>query len=158
MTWFNLFSTELKYKLTVYPSKIERVWLLVKLFVVLLLLGFVFSYFIPLAYVLFALLLWSGLFFYLWSPKATEISFNIEVSGRCQFRIDEIWKITYRSKISYWGCYLCLEKIDAATNNIHIPTIRKTSFYFKDSFSQLDYSRLCRVILKIQKQKNQPDD
>lgn len=152
MTWFNLYSTELKYKLTVYPSKIERIWLLLQLTSVLGLLSLIFAHFFSIIYALIICLLFSALFYYFYPSKLKYIGFTIDLSGKCQYGINEIWQITPQSRISYWGSYLFLEKVDPSTNDSYTNSIRKTRFYFKDSFSKQDYARLSRVIIKMQKQ------
>ena len=87
------------------------------------------------------------------TAQTTPEYFTLDLSGYCQFGLDDIWLLTKASKLSFWGCYLTLEKIDPLTQKVVQPKVQKRRIIFKDSMSKQDYARLCRVILKNKNDK-----
>ena len=161
MTWSNLYSTESKYKLTLYPSAHARIWL----FSQCLMLAFVLSFSVTLIFkiaffYLAAAVLLLGLLIFLLNDVTLRLTaqttpeyFTLDLSGYCQFGLDDIWLLTKASKLSFWGGYLTLEKIDPLTQKVVQPKVQKRRIIFKDSMSKQDYARLCRVILKNKNDK-----
>lgn len=161
MTWSNLYSAESKYKLTLYCSAHARIWLFSQGLILVFVLSFSLTLIFELAffYMCLAVLLIYLPFFLLNGltsrvpPQATPDYFTLDLSGYCQFSPDDIWLLTPASKLSFWGCYLSLEKIDPLTQKVLHPKARQRRFIFKDSMNEQDYARLCRVVLKHKYEK-----
>ena len=85
--------------------------------------------------------------------RQTSQYFTVDLAGYCQFSANDIWQLTPRSKLSYLGAYLHLEKIDPLTQKASMPIKAKQQFIYKDSVNAQDYARLCRVILKVKSLK-----
>ena len=157
MTWSNLYSAESKYKLTLYCSAHARIWLFSQGLMLVFVLSFSLTLIFELAF-FYMCLVFLLIFFLLngstsrFTSQATPEYFTLDLSGYCQFSPDDIWLLTPASKLSFWGCYLTLEKVDPLTQKVACPKVQQRRFIFKDSMNEQDYARLCRVILKNKKQ------
>jgi hypothetical protein len=85
-------------------------------------------------------------------------SFTINILGECQFAVDDKKQLSVTSRIGFWGCWLVFEKHALGSEEIHEKKLLKTLlaklnlptyFIFKTSLSAKQYSRLCRIILKL---------
>lgn len=165
MTWSNLYSTESKYKLSLKSSAHARIWLFCQCLMLVFVLSYSLSLIVNMAvfYLVVAVFLFGLLIFILseltlgGGTQTSPEYFTLDLSGYCQFGLDDIWLLTKASKLSFWGCYLTLEKIDPLTQKVLEPKIQKRRFIFKDSMNKQDYARLCRVILKNKNEKQALD-
>lgn len=85
-------------------------------------------------------------------------SFTINILGECQFSPDDKRQLCAASRIGFWGCWLVFEK--HSSSPIKTPNksfLKRLSakltfpsyFIFKTSLSAKQYSRLCRIIFKL---------
>ena len=85
-------------------------------------------------------------------------SFTISLLGECQFSADEKRQLSVTSRIGFWGCWLIFEKElpevkrslkKKLLENLLTKLTQPTYFIFKASLSSQQYSRLCRIIVKL---------
>jgi len=85
-------------------------------------------------------------------------SFTINIMGECQFSAEDKRQLCAASRIGFWGCWLVFEKCSPSTiETINIPFLKKLLakltfnryFIFKTSLSPQQFSRVCRIILKL---------
>jgi hypothetical protein len=90
-------------------------------------------------------------------------SFTINLLGECQFSIDDNRQLSVTSRIGFWGCWLVFDKHSLGSaksieKNLLKTLLAKltlpTYFIFKTSLSPKQYSRLCRIILKLNNTTN----
>ncbi|MFB0980456.1 MAG: hypothetical protein QMC62_06040 [Alteromonadaceae bacterium] len=90
-------------------------------------------------------------------------SFTINLLGECQFSIDDKRQLSVTSRIGFWGCWLVFEKHSSESKDTLKKNLLKTLlakltlptyFIFKTSLSPKQYSRLCRIILKLNNTTN----
>jgi len=85
-------------------------------------------------------------------------SFTINILGECQFSPNNKKQLSPASRIAFWGCWLVFEKQSSST--IETPNkalfeklLAKLTlngyFIFKTSLSPKQYSRICRIILRL---------
>ena len=97
----------------------------------------------------------SNLILFFQQQAATGFVFELSESGILSFGVDNQWRLMPLSRISFFGCYLFLEKLAPLADKPEQPlkkTLRKKRvFLFKDNLSAQDYARLTRVINKIKR-------
>jgi hypothetical protein len=85
-------------------------------------------------------------------------SFTINLLGECQFSVNDKRKLSVTSRIGFWGCWLVFENkslesvVDVEESFLNMLLLKltlPTYFIFKASLSPKQYSRLCRIILKL---------
>lgn len=85
-------------------------------------------------------------------------SFTINTLGECQFSADDKRQLSVSSRIGFWGCWLVFERHSSGSaalikNNLlkrlRVKLTSPSYFIFKTSLSPQQYSRLCRIILKL---------
>jgi hypothetical protein len=85
-------------------------------------------------------------------------SFTLNILGECQFSSNDKRQLSAKSRISFWGCWLVFEKKSSGSlespeknrlKKLLVKLTFPTYFIFKTSLSPKQYSRLCRVILKL---------
>ena len=85
-------------------------------------------------------------------------SFTINTLGECQFSATDKRQLCTASRIGFWGCWLVFEKHSSASEiSLQKSSLKKllailtlpSYFIFKTSLSAKQYSRLCRIILKL---------
>lgn len=75
--------------------------------------------------------------------------FTFDEQGACQFSVEDIRQINAKSKISFFGAYLCLNNVDNKDNK---PSIKSVCYFiYKDALNLQEYTRLSRIILYCQK-------
>lgn len=145
MTWSNLYSTESKYKVTVNSSVWRQVYLLINLA----------TFVLALQYLYFAAIFWlsSAIFLLLATFLLAKLNssekafiFQLDLMGRCQFSVMDIWQLQSHSFLLPWGCLMLLGREQEGVNQ---KKVWRTLFIFKDSCSNKDYCRLARVVNKV---------
>ncbi|MFT5298465.1 MAG: hypothetical protein ACI9YH_004513 [Colwellia sp.] len=90
-------------------------------------------------------------------------SFTINLLGECQFSADDKRQLSVTSRIGFWGCWLVFEREPSGRKKSFEKNLLKTFltrlsqptyFIFKTSLSPKQYSRLCRIILKLNNTTN----
>jgi len=85
-------------------------------------------------------------------------SFTINILGECQFSADDKRQLCAASRIGFWGCWLIFDKhLSSGIETPNKPLLKKLLtkltfqgyFVFKSSLSAKQYSRLCRIIFKL---------
>ncbi len=85
-------------------------------------------------------------------------SFTINLLGECQFSADDKRQLSVTSRIGFWGCWLVFEGKPSGSQKslgknllktLLIKFSQPTYFILKTSLSPKQYSRLCRIILKL---------
>lgn len=149
MQWSNLYSAESKYKIIFTDSYLQRVMLIVENLFLFVIFG---SYCLIYPsdnvsdYLFFLIAITSivlGRFYYQYTKLSIINNIEVLLSGICQFDQYNQWKIAGNSRINWLGCYLVL-----VSNNSE-KKLKQTLFIYRDSVSKKDYSRLCRIILKV---------
>ena len=157
-TWCNLFSTELKFNITVKPSRYHHylrfAYLLFWVLISVLLFKSTENYYIEWLIVFVALV--NVLYFYKArfqkAAYQNTLDKNLEISGDGEYVCNNTkYCIQPSSCVGIWGVWLRLKKV--SDNGLPInKTANKLVFYFSDSFTNQEYSRLCRVIKKVKYQ------
>lgn len=87
-------------------------------------------------------------------------SFTVNLLGECQFSADDKRQLSATSRIGFWGCWLVFEGQSSESKKSLEQNLLKTLlakltlptyFIFKTSLSPKQYSRLCRILLKLNK-------
>lgn len=146
MTWSNLYSTESNYKISVNFSIWRQGFLLASLAVFIL--AFQYNHFADINWYSYAILLLVASFFtYKYSCKQhPQLVFEIDLNGRCQFSVGDLWLVQPHSFVLPWGACLLLKQ---QQKNAEGKNLKKFLFIFKDSCIAIDYCRLARVINKV---------
>jgi hypothetical protein len=79
-------------------------------------------------------------------------NFTINLLGECQFSANDIRQLSVMSRIGFWGCWLTFENKTIKKSFFKFLISKLISpryFIFKKSLSPKQYSRLCRIILKL---------
>ncbi|MFT4724169.1 MAG: hypothetical protein ACI9O3_000729 [Colwellia sp.] len=85
-------------------------------------------------------------------------SFTLDIMGECQFSAKGKRQLSASSRIGFWGCWLVFEDnlpapVTLLKNHFFKTCLAKLNlpsfFIFKTSLSAKHYSRLCRVIVKL---------
>jgi len=85
-------------------------------------------------------------------------SFTLNTLGECQFSANDKRQLSHSSRIGFWGCWLVFERHSSGSatlikNNLlkslQVKFTLPSYFIFKTSLSPQQYSRLCRIILKL---------
>lgn len=85
-------------------------------------------------------------------------SFTLNIMGECQFSAEDKRQLSASSRIGFWGCWLVFEdNLSAELSPLKDNFLKRwltqrmlpSYFIFKTSLSAKQYSRLCRVIIKL---------
>ena len=151
--WCNLYSTALKYNLTLRSSRYQQALYVFLAFSVclILLISFTYHYFIALASTTFAIIAFNV---YLSFENNNKVIGNILLAADGVIRIDASlldYQLMPTSRSSFLGCWLELtpKATSITTSKMKYNTNVKRIFLFKDAFSQKDYTRLTRVIKRL---------
>lgn len=152
MAWFNLYSTELRYRVEVKPSYFPFYCVIYLLILVACILTVHFTYaYLAVSFFVGVTVFLSGFIFY--SKFSTQYKvynyivkhnvqepYEIELSdkGECDFFGDK-WLIHPNSRVSFFGCWLFLSEVGSQC-------ISKKMFIYRQSLSHKDFARLCRMV------------
>ena len=149
-TWCNLYLSESKYKLTFYPSKLEKklTWLSFALsFCGVLYLVIYSTYFL----LPFALL--GFIFISLWLIHQNKLNECINslvllpqgrlIFNRFSVQNNDEFLLLARSRVGWLGCWLIYADPEQLKNT-------QQCFIFNDQLSRRDYSRLCRWVFRYE--------
>ena len=150
--WCNLYSTELKYNVTITPTYYAFYSYVVAFIATFcfFLVQFTYAYYVAVVLVSIMVFLLGFLlnsayvvqnkwlnFVYKHNTKANKV-ITLSQARECEFN-NQYWIIDARSRISFMGCWLVL--------NAHSqPQVFERVFIFKSSLDAKDYARLYRVI------------
>ena len=150
--WSNLYSIELKHKITLKSSHYKVFCYGVTIFLLLAFITYSYSTNLyPVASLTFVTVLFLSLINFSLKDVKQKITakeqqevFTVTQQGRCQFyRSNEDaqeWQLSAHSRVSFLGCWLIFNKQE--NKPAHVEPI----FIFKDQLSTVDYSRLRRII------------
>lgn len=157
--WCNLFSTASKYNITVKKSRYKQV-LYVTFGVTLMALFIIFFthyyHFMLSVLVLFVLML--GILLTSKKDQKVVLQFLLHKEGLCSFLDSsegiEHYQLLKGSQYSFLGCWLLLQPTSQISelnskNSYVTPNPTKRVFIYRDSVSELDFSRLSNVISQL---------
>jgi len=103
----------------------------------------------PVLFVVVSLLLIS-IIFSLYSQSNRKAYTSLVLNQNGTVEIDALCPLILHqnSRIGWFGCWLILTPLSTALSSARLSKTPKRLFLYKDRFSAIDYSRLCRHILK----------
>lgn len=160
--WCNLFSTALKYNITLRKSRYQLV-LGVGCAVTLVILPLIFvtyAYQLGLAIAIIFVFLSAIWLAHTKKHQQNIISrFELNNEGVCSFETSmhriEHYQLLENSRFSFFGCWLFLQPttnnscVKAGGNLVNNSDVKKQFFIYRDSLSDQDYSRLTNVIAQL---------